>query len=146
MIIGDSRSGKTGSLFNLIIQERDIDKIYLYVKDPYEAKYHFLINKPESTKLEQIRHHLNDSKAFIEYSNDRDDIYKNIEKCIPNKKIKMSIVFDDMIPVTLSNKKLNPIAKPLSYFITQPYFAEPKNIRLNSMHYFVMKIPNKQGL
>ena len=58
----------------------------------------------------------------------------------------MSIVFDDMIPVTLSNKKLNPIAKPFSYFITQPYFAEPKNIRLNSMHYFVMKIPNKQEL
>ena len=126
MITGGSRSGKTGSLFNLIIQERDIDKIYLYVKDPYEAKYQFLINKQESTRLEQIRQHLNDSKTFIEYSNDRDDIYKNIEKYIPNKKSKMSIVFDDMIPVTLSNKKLNPIAKPFSYFITQPYFAEPK--------------------
>ena len=112
MIIGGSRSGKTGSLFNLIIQERDIDKIYLYVKDPYESKYHFLANKQESTRLEQIRQYLNDSKAFIKYSNDRDDIYKNIEKYIPNKKSKMSIVFDDMIPVTLSNKKLNSIAKP----------------------------------
>ena len=41
LIIGDSRSGKTNSLFNLIIQEPDIDKIYLYAKDPYEEKYHY---------------------------------------------------------------------------------------------------------
>ena len=56
--------------------------MYLYGKDPYEAKYQFLINKRENTGLK----HLNDSKAFIEYSNNVDDIYKNIEEYSPNKK------------------------------------------------------------
>ena len=51
LIIGGSGSGKTNSLFNLINQQPDIDKIYLYAKDPYEAKYQFLINKRESTGL-----------------------------------------------------------------------------------------------
>ena len=73
LIIGDSGSGKTSSLFNLINQQTDIDKIYLYAKDPYEAKYQFLIHKKESTGLK----YFNDLKAFIEYSNDTDDIYKN---------------------------------------------------------------------
>ena len=50
-------------------------QIYLYAKDPYEAKYQLIINKRESTGLR----YLNDSKAFIEYSNDMDDIYENIE-------------------------------------------------------------------
>ena len=49
LIIGDSGSGKTDSFFNLINEERDIDKIHLNAKDPYEAKYQFLINKIEST-------------------------------------------------------------------------------------------------
>ena len=68
-----------------------------------------LINKRESTGLE----YLNDSKAFIEYSNDMDDIYKNIEEYNPNKKRKILIVFDDMIADMLSNKKLNPIVTEL---------------------------------
>ena len=75
IIIGGSGSGKTNSLFNLINQQPDLDKIYLYAKDPYQAKYQFLINKWESTGLK----HFNDSKAFIEYSNGMDVIYKNIE-------------------------------------------------------------------
>ena len=61
LIIGGPESGKTNSLFNLINQEPDIDKIYLYAKDPYQAKYQFLVNKRESTGLK----HLNDSKTFI---------------------------------------------------------------------------------
>ena len=111
-----------------------------------------LINKREYTGLK----HFNDSKAFIEYSNDMDDIYKNIEEYNPNKKRKILIVFDDMIADMLSNKKLNPIVTELFIrgrklnislvFITQSYFAVPKNIRLNSTHYFIMKIPNKQEL
>ena len=61
LIIAGSGSGKNNSLFNLINQESDIDKMYLYAKDPYEAKYQFLVNKQESKGLK----HFNDSKAFI---------------------------------------------------------------------------------
>ena len=65
-------------------QQLDIDEIYLYAKDPYEVKYQFLINKYESTGLK----YLNDSKGFIKYSNDKDDIYKKNEEYSPNKKRK----------------------------------------------------------
>ena len=105
MIIGGSGSGKTNALLNLINHEPDIDKIYLYAKDPYEAKYQFIINKWESTGLK----HFNDSKAFIEYSNDMDDIYKNIEEYNPNKKRKILIVSDDVMANMLRNKKSNSI-------------------------------------
>ena len=81
---------------------------------------------------------------------------KNTEEYNPNKKRKILIVFDDMIADMLSNKNLNPIVTELFIrgrklnislvFITQSYFAVPKNIRLNSTHYFIMKIPNKQEL
>ena len=71
LIIGGSGSGKTNSLFNLINHQPDIDKIYLYAKDPYEAKYQLLINTPDSAGLKQF----NSPKAFIEYSNDMVDIY-----------------------------------------------------------------------
>ena len=81
MIVGGSGSGKTNALFNLIDHEADIDKIYLYAKYPYEAKHQLLINKRESTGLSY-------SKAFIKYSNDMDDIYKNVEEYNPNKKEK----------------------------------------------------------
>ena len=60
--------------------------MYLYAKDPYEAKYQFLINKRESTSTK----HLHDSKAFIEYSNNMDNIYKNIEEYNPDKKRKIN--------------------------------------------------------
>ena len=104
LIIGGSRYGKTNSLFNLIIHQTDINKIYLYAKDPYKAKYQQLINKRESTGLK----HFNDSEALTEYSNDIDDIYKNIEEWKQkNKKRKILIVFDDMITDMLSNKNPN---------------------------------------
>ena len=91
-----------------------------------------LINKRESTSLK----YFNDSKTFIKYSNDLDDIYKNIEKYNPNKKQKILIVFDDIIADMLTNKKFNPIVTELFIrgrklnislvFITQYYFAVPK--------------------
>ena len=84
LIIGGSGSGKTNSLFN----QPDIDKIYLYAKESYEAKYELLINKRESTNLK----HLNDSKAFIECSNDMKCICENIEEYNPNQ---ILIIFDD---------------------------------------------------
>ena len=99
------------------------------------------INKSESIDLK----HFNDSKAFIKYSNKMDDIYKNLEDYNPNRKGKILSIFDDMIADMLSNKKPNPIVTELFirgrklnislFFITQSYFAVPKNIRLNSTHY-----------
>ena len=104
LIVGGSGSGKTNSLLNLISNLPDIDKIYLYAKDTYEAKYQNLINKREKVGLD----HFNDPKAFIEYSNDMQDVYKNIEEYNLGKKRNLSIVFDDMIADLINNKKLNP--------------------------------------
>ena len=81
LIIGGSRSGKTNVLLNLIENQPDICKIYLYAKDPYEAKYQYLINKRESVGI----NHFNDPKAFIEYSNDMRNVYKNINYYNPYK-------------------------------------------------------------
>ena len=85
-----------------------------------------------------------------------DDIYKDIEEYNPNKKRKILIDFDDIIADVLCNKNLNPIVPELCIrcsklnisvsFVTQSYFAVPKNIRLNSAHYFIIKIPSKQEL
>ena len=139
------------SLFNLTNQQLDIDKIYFYAKDPYEAKYQLLIKKQKSTGLK----HLNDSKAFIEYWNDTDHIYKILKNTTNANKKRKIIVFDDMTDM-LSINKLNPVVAELFIrgrklnisfvFIAQSYFATPKNIRLNSMHYFIMKIANKLEL
>ena len=96
-------------MLNLINHEPGIDKIYLYAKNINEEKYKLLINKRESTGWK----YLNDSKAFIEYSNDMNDIKKDIEEYNPNKKRKILTVFDDMIADVLSNKKLNPIVTEL---------------------------------
>ena len=103
IIIGGSRSAKTNVLLNLINNQPDIDKIYLYAKDPYEAKYQFLIKKKESNGL----NHFNDPKAFTEYSNDMQDVYKNIEEYNADKEHKIIIVFGDMIADMIDNKKLN---------------------------------------
>ena len=70
LIIGRTGSGKRNSLFNLIVHQSDIDKSYSYAKDPYEGKYKLVINRRESTGSKN----LNDYKAFIEYSNDMDDV------------------------------------------------------------------------
>ena len=88
---------------NLINNQPDIDKIYLYAKDLYEDKYQFLINKRESTGLK----HFNDPKAFIEYSNDMQDVYKNTDEYNVDKEGKILIVFDDVIADMINNKKLN---------------------------------------
>ena len=152
LIVGGSGSGKTNLLFDLINQQPDIDKIYLNAKNPYKAKYQSLINKLESAGLK----YFNNSKAFIEYSIDMDDIYKNIEEYNPNKKRELLIIFDDVIGDMLINIKLNPIITELFIrgrklnlslvFITQSYFSVPENIRLDSTHYFIMKIPKKREL
>ena len=96
-------SGKTNLLLNLIENQPDIDKIYLYAKDPYEAKYQYLINKREGVCI----NHFNDPKAFIEHSNDICDVYKNIDEYNIDKECKILIVFDYMIADMINNKKLN---------------------------------------
>ena len=84
IIIGGWGSGKTNSLFNQISHQANIDKIYLYAKDPNEAKYQLLIDTWESTSLK----HCNDPKAFIEFPNYLDDIYKKTAEYNPNKERK----------------------------------------------------------
>ena len=152
LIIGGSGSGKTNLLLNLIENQPDTDKIYLYAKDPYEAKYQYLINKREGVGI----NHFNDPKAFIEYSNDMRDVYKNIDEYNLDKENKILIVFHDMIADMIHNKKLNSIVTKLFIkgrklnislaFITQSYFKVPKDVILNTTHFIISKIPNKKEL
>ena len=109
LIIGGSESGKTNALLNLINNQPDIDKKYLYAKDLYEAKYQILISKSESVGLK----HFNDPKAFIEYSKDTQDIYKNSDEYTPGKKRKILIFFDNVIADMINIKKLNSIVTEL---------------------------------
>ena len=151
-MVGGSGSGKTNALLNLINNQPDIDKIYLYAKNQYRAKYQYLINKGEKVGLD----HFNNLKVFMKYSNDMQDVYKDIEDYNPGKKRKILMVFDDMIADMINNKKLNPVVTEFFIrgrklntsvlFITQSYFKVPKDIRLNSIHFFIMKIPNKREL
>ena len=152
LIIGGSGSGKTNVLLNLIENQPVIDKIYLYAKDSYEAKYQYLINKRERVGI----NYFNDPKGFIEYSNDMRDVHKNIVEYNPDKKNKILIVFDDMIADMIHNKKLDSIVTELFIrgrklnislvFITQSYFKVPKDVRLNTTHFFLTKILNKREL
>ena len=88
---------------NLTNNQPDIDKIYLYAKDPCEAKYQYLINKREKVGLD----HYDDRKAFIEYSNDMQDVYKNIDEYNTDKERNILIVFDDRIADMIDNENLN---------------------------------------
>ena len=92
----------------------------------------------------------------MEYSNDMQDVYKNIEDYNPIKTRKILIVFDDMIADKINNNKFNPVVTELFIrgrkhnisivFIMQSYFKVPKDVGLNSTHFFIMKIPNKREL
>ena len=84
------------------------------------------------------------------------DVYDNIDNYNPNKENKMLIVFDDIIADIINNKKLNLIVTELFIrgrklniyvvFITQSYYKVSKDVRLNTSHFFIMKIPNKREL
>ena len=125
---------KTKCIINLINNQLDIDNIYLCAKDPYEAKYQYLINKRDKVALD----HFNDPKAFMEYSNDMQDFCKYIEDYNPDKKRKVLIVFDDMVTDMINNKKLHSIVTELFItgrkfnisivFIKQSYFKVPKDV------------------
>ena len=139
LIIGGSGSGKTNALLNLINEQNDIDKIYLYAKDLSEPKYEFLSKKREDAGIK----HLNDLKACIEFSNTMDDVYENIDDYNPTTRRKILIVFDDMTADIMSNKNFQAVVKELFIrcrklnvsfvFITQSYFSVPKVVILNSL-------------
>ena len=124
----------------------------MHAKDPYKAKYQFLISKRQSTGWR----HFNDPKAFTEYSKNMQDVYKNIDEYNVDKERKMLIVFDARIADMNNNKKLNSIVTELFIrgrklnislvCITQSYFKVPKDVRLNSTHFSIMKISNKREL
>ena len=141
------------ALLNLIQQDNNvIDKIYLYAKDLDEPEYQFSIKKRENAGIKN----LNDPTAIIEYSNTMDDVYNNIDDYNSKRKRKVLIVFDNVIPDIVTNKKFQAIIKELfircrkfnisPVFITQPYFSVPKEVRLNSTHYLIMKIHNRREL
>ena len=152
LIIGPSGSGKTNTLLHLIDRFHPIDKIYLYNKDTNEEKYQYLINKREQVGIKD----LNDAQAFIEYLSDMNDVLQNINNYNKNRDKKVLIIFDDMIVDIMRSEKFKAIVKELFIryrklnisivFITQSYFRTPKDARLNSMHYIIMKIGNKKEL
>ena len=100
---------KKNAVLNLIKEQDDIDKIYLYTKDLRESKYEFLIKKPEDAGTK----HLNDSNEFIECSNTMDDVYENIDDYNPKRQRKILIVFYDIIADIMANKKFQSIIKEL---------------------------------
>ena len=91
LIIGGSGSGKTNALLNLINEQKDSDKIYLYAKYLSEPKYEFLIKNRENAGLK----YLNDSHAFIECSNTMANVYENIDYYNLSRKRQVLIIFDD---------------------------------------------------
>ena len=152
LIIGPSGSGKTNTLLHLIDKFHPIDKIYLYAKDTNDKKYQYLINKREQAGIKN----LNDHHAFIEYSNNMNDVLENINNYNKNRDKKVLIIFYDMIADIMRSKKFKAIVKELFMrcrklnlsivFITHSYFRTPKDARLNSTHYILMKISNKKEL
>lgn len=109
VLIGSGESGKMNVLLNLINQQSGIGKIYLYVKDPYESKYQFLIIKHEDVGMK----HWNDPKVFIKYSSYIKDVYKSIQEYNPGNKRKVLIVFDDFITEVITNTKRQPAVTEL---------------------------------
>ena len=152
IIFGGSGSRKTNALINLINEQNDIDKIYLYGRDLSEPKYEYLIKKRENAGIK----HLNNPNTFIECSNMMDDVYENIHDYNFSRRRKILIAFDDMIADIMGNKKFQSIIKELFIrcrklnislvFITQSYFSVPKDARLNSTHHLIMKMNNKREL
>ena len=133
-------------------EQNDIDKLYLYSIALNEPKYKTLIRKRKDAGIK----HLNDPNAFIECSNMMDHVYENVHDYNSSRKRKILIIFHDMIADIMTNKKFQAIIKELFIkyrklnislvFITQSYFSVPKDFRLNSTHYLIMKTNNKRQL
>ena len=130
LIIGPSGSGRTKYLLNSIQKDNNIiDKIYLYAKDLEKPKCQLLIKKREQAGLKNLK----DQNAFIEYSNNMDNIYENIE----DKKAQQ--VLKDLF---IRCRKLN-----ISLcFLTRSYLSVLKDVRLNCTHYIIFKLNNKREI
>ena len=96
-------------MLNLINEQKDIDKIYLYTKDLSESKHEYLTKNRENAGIKLVNY----SNAFIEYSNTMDDVYENIDNYNSSRKRKILIIFDDMIADIMTNKKFQSIIKEL---------------------------------
>ena len=97
-------------LLNLIKYQRpDIDKIHLYVEDPFQSKYQLLINARKKVGTEILKN----PRAFIDYSQTIDDVYEHLEDYNSTKKKRALIVFDDMIADMESKKKKSLIVTDL---------------------------------
>ena len=152
LIIDASGSGKIKTLFNLIKEQYNIDKIFLYYKDLSEPKYEFLIKKHKNAGIND----LNDPNAFTECSNAMDDVHGNIDDYNPTRKRKIVIVFVYMIADIMTDIKFHAIIKELFIrcrklnislvFIAQSYFSVTKDVTLNSTHCLITKINNKREL
>ena len=148
LIIGPSGSGKTNTLLHLIDKFHPIDKIYLYAKDTDEDKYQYLINKREQAGIKN----LNDPHAFMEYSSDMNDVLEDINNYNKKRDKKLLIIFDDMIADIMRSEKFKAIVKELFIRCRKPnisicsYFRTPKDARLNSTPYILMKMGNKKEL
>ena len=126
-----------------------MNSMYLYARDLNKPKYEILIKKRK-----EAGKHLNDPNTFIECSNTMDDVYEDIHDSNSSRKRKILIVFDDTIADIMTNKRFQAIVKELFIkcrklnislvFITQSYFSVPKDVRLNSIHYLIMKINSKR--
>ena len=100
--------------------------------------------------------HLIDPNTFIECSNIMEDVYEKINNYKPSRKRRILIVFDDIIADIMTNKRFQAIIKEMFItcrklnislvFITQSYFNVPKDVRLNSTHYLIMKLNNRKEL
>ena len=132
LIIGGTGSGKTNALLKLINEQYHIDRIYLYAKDLSEPEYEYLIERRENENM------------------------RILMIITQGEKEKNLIVFDEMIAIIMTNKRIKAIIKELFIrwrklnislvFITQSCFSVPKDVRLNSTHYLIMKINNKREL
>ena len=94
-------------LLNLINEQNDIDKIYLYARDLNKTKHKSLIKKRKVAGIKQM--HLNDPNTFIECLNTMDDVYGNIHDYNLSRKIKILIIFDGMIADIMTKKKFQAI-------------------------------------
>ena len=122
----------------------------MYAKDLSEPKYLLLIERRENAEITNV----DNPSPFIEYANTMDDVYNNINDYNPRRQEKNFIVSDDIITDIMTNQKCQAIIKELFarcrklniylVFITQSYFSFPKEVRLNSRHYVIMKIHNNR--